>query len=321
MKEKDFLSGGLEIRQKPWNETPCSECSKSHCCNNLPLLPLRLESRTDFINLTMASCYHNIFPALKKSGEWTVYLGRECRFLNKTDGKCGIFGSPQQSLICKSYDAHNCWYLDAFAPKRYTTMIPFNTEMMIWYEKRYKLTENRFNVSADWDSLCDAADDFRGGALDLQPRTFVPEASYVLPFKKCHSEQYLFFPPYNRPENLNHFELITFRLGFPGLYLAVSDTCWAFMAKTDINRLHMDRFRQEYFPGIGHSDGAYSFEAMSKLQQPFSHSGEQWVVLDISDLELLKGLTVFDSEGRVRRLPTTSEILDSVNTRRPDRAA
>jgi hypothetical protein len=269
----------------------------------------------------MASCYDNIFPALKKSGEWTVYLGRECRFLNKTDGKCGIHGSPRQSMVCKSYDAHKCWYLDAFAQERYTTMIPFNTEMMIWYEKRYRLTENRFDVRVDWDVLCDTAADFQDGALDFTPRKSVPDFAYVLPFKKCMSERYLFFPPYNRPESLRHFDLVSFRLGFPGLYLAVSDTCWAYLVYTDVNRLHLDRFRQEYFPGIGHRDGAYSFEAMARLQRPFSQSGEQWVVLDIYDLELLKGLTVFDSQGRVRRLPTTSEILDSVKTRRPDRAA
>ena len=109
------LPGELKVRQDPWGESPCHSCSQSPCCRNLPLLPHRLDMQTDFINLALSSCYERIFPALKESGEWTIYLGRSCQFLENSNGSCSIHNAAHQSMICKSYDAHRCWYVNAFS--------------------------------------------------------------------------------------------------------------------------------------------------------------------------------------------------------------
>ena len=105
--------------------------------------PVRLKSRSDFINLLLISCYDGMYPALKESGEWTVYLGRDCRFLDAS-GKCSIHRESHQSLICKTYDAHSCWYTEAFRKDCYSTMIPFSTERLIWFENKYDLTIKHF---------------------------------------------------------------------------------------------------------------------------------------------------------------------------------
>jgi Fe-S-cluster containining protein len=321
LKEKIAVSGPLKVRQDLWHESPCSSCSRTPCCRNLPLAPLRINQQRDFINLILTSCYDGIFPALKKSGEWTVYLERDCRFLNKTEGKCSIHKAAHQSMVCKSYDAHSCWYIDAFDCQNFSTMIPFNTEKMIWFEKEYKQIESRFDVDIDWNEICSAAYKFGGGPADAAPRVFDPWTSLKLSFKKSRSEEFLFFPPYKRPESRSHFELLSFRLGFPGIYLAVTDTCWAFMVKTNLNQSRMNLIRKEYYPAIEHKDGAYSFDRMMKEHNPFSETGEQWIILQRSQLETLKNLTVFDSLGRVRRLPSCSDLLNAFKSRSPDRAA
>ncbi|MDA3810832.1 MAG: hypothetical protein PF518_10970 [Spirochaetaceae bacterium] len=317
MKDKLNVPDELKIRQEPWHETPCSKCIETHCCRNLPLTPLRLNDQSDFINLILSSCYNEIFPVLKKSGEWAYYLERDCSFLDQKDGRCTIHKAPHQSMICKSYDAHNCWYVDAFSQEKYSTMIRFNTEMIIWFEKRYKLIENKFDVDIDWEELCMAAFDYRRNTVDIRLSTSSPWSSFTLSYKKSRTDQFLFFPPYKRPENRKHFELLSFRLSFPGIFLAISDTCWAFMIPTEINKLRLNNIRREYYPAIEHKDGSYSFDSLQKRDYPHSDTGEQWIILQRSDLEMLKNLTTFDSEGRVRKIPAGYEILNALKSRNP----
>jgi|GEM_PF-3843872 len=282
---------------------------------------MRLESRREFIDLTLLSCYDGIYPALKKSGEWTVYLQRNCRFLDGTDGRCSIHASEDQSLICKSYDAHRCWYVDAFAAGEHRTMIPFDTESLIGLERRYRLFERRFDVELDWNEMREAASAKGSVPLAAEPRHILPRVSRRLSFRRSRSDRFLFFPPYQRPANRRHFELLSFRLGFPGLSLAVSDSCWAFLVSTGPVPSRLERFRSALFPAIGHDDGAFSFHGLAAEHHPFTEAGEFWVVLDRSDLEVLRGLTAFDSSGGVRRLPPTTELLAALGSHRPDRAA
>jgi Fe-S-cluster containining protein len=317
MKEKMDFSDSLKIRQDPWDDSPCSHCPEIYCCENLPLAPLRLNNQGDFINLILTSSYNGIFPVLKETGEWNFYLKRDCQFLSKPGGQCQIHQSADQSLICKSYDAHTCWYVKAFNTERFTTMIRFDTEMIIWFERKYKLIENAFDVDIHWDELCSAAYDYRLNTIDLRPDAFIPLASFRLPFKKSKSDQYLFLPPYKRPENRNHFELLSFRLGFPGVSLAITDNCWAFIIKTVLNMASLNLIRKNYYPAIEHKDGFFSFDSVMKEFSPYSDAGEQWVVLQRSDLKVLKDLTVFDSNGRVRKLPKSSEVLHALKPKHP----
>ncbi len=311
----------MKIHQELWNDSPCSRCQKTPCCRNLPLLPFRMESQKDFINLLLVSTYKGVFPALKDSLEWTIYLSRKCSYLEDESGKCAIHTEAHQSLICKTYNAHTCWYVDAFHPEDYTTMIPFNTERLIWLEKRYSLIRSRFDFPVLWKELCQEVRS-EGPSFSYpsggEPFLWNPRR---LPFKNCHSSGYLFFPPYKRPGSRNHFELLSFRLGFPGVSLAVSDTCWAFLIQTSQIPDRLEAVRQEYYPAIAHKDGAFSFDSFYRDMVPFSETGEQWVVLNREDLPTLINLTLFDPAGRVKRLPRCSEVLSALNKAGPHRAA
>ena len=321
MKEKISYNRDLKIKQDLWQESPCSRCAGSPCCRNLPLAPVRLNSQSDFINLLLISSYHGVYPALKQSGEWTIYLGRDCRFLDPGTGKCSIHKETHQSLICKTYDAHNCWYTDAFCSENYSTMVPFDTERMIWFEKRYGLIKNRFETEIDWEDLCSEAIRSPWVPDGSDSGIISPWSSNRLAFKKSRSDQFLFLPPYKLPETRSHFELLSFRLGFPGIALAITDTCWSFLVTTRIDQTRLDLIRREYYPAIGYEDGAYSFDSILKQYRPFSGAGEQWIVLQRDDLKTLIHLTEFDSSGRVHRRPRSSEILHALQPRSPDRAA
>lgn len=321
MKVKTDFSDDLKIRQDIWDESPCSKCSTIHCCENLPLAPLLLNSQKDFVSLILTSSYNGIIPVLKKTGQWTFYLKRDCNYLGKPEGQCTIHKASHQSLICKSYNAHTCWYKEAFSTEKFSTMIRFNTEMIMWYEKRYKLIENKFDADINWEELCTAAYNYRMNRVDINLKTYKPYKSFTLSFKKSRSDQFLFLPPYNRPENKNHFELLSFRLGFPGIYLAITDSCWSFMIKTDLNLARLSLIRNEYYPAIEHKDETYSFDRVQKEHCPFSETGEQWIILQRSDLKILMDLTVFDTAGRVKKIPAGAEILNALKSKNPNQAA
>lgn len=269
----------------------------------------------------MLSCYDGLFPAMKKSGEWTIYLERDCAYLDRAEGKCAIHTEPHQSLICKSYNARKCWYVDAFNREKFTTMIRFNTSMLLWYEKRYDFIRRGFDTDPDWDELCAAALEFRSDAIDMNSPAFVPWTARKLSFRDSRSERFLFLPPYNRPVHISHFELLSFRLGFPGIYLAVSDSCWGYLISTGLNMQYLDLIRSSCYPALEHKDGSFSFNEVMKGHHPFSESGDQWVILRRADIPLLKSLTLFNDRGDVRRLPRTAELLDAFKTASPDRAA
>ncbi len=321
LKEKTDYSGNLKIRQEHWQDSPCSRCQGTPCCRNLPLAPGRLESQRDFINLTMASVYNGLFPAMKDSGEWTYYLSRSCSFLSSETGMCTIHKELHQSLICKTYDAHSCWYTDAFNSRRYTTMIPFNTERLIWLEKRYDLIRSRFASSPDWETLCRDMQ-AEGPGFEYPVTGNLSHAlQRKLTFKKSRSSRYLLFPPYKRPGGKNHFELLSFRLGFPGVSLALSDTTWAFLVETEMDPAKLDLVRREYYPAIEHKDGNFSFDSIVREYSPYSETGEQWVLLHREDLPTLTALTEFDASGRIKRLPSCAEILHSLQPSSPNRVA
>ena len=145
--------------------------------------------------------------------------------------------------------------------------------------------------------------------------------SNTLSFRKSRGERYLFLPPYKRAEHLSHFELISFRLGFPGVRLAMADNVWAFVIDTSLNIRKIDLIRNAYYPAIRHRDCLYSFDNLEKESRPFSETGGQWVIINRRSLDLLKALTVFDSSGRVKKIPSTSQILDMLKFSNPDMAA
>ncbi len=87
------------------------------------------------------------------------------------------------------------------------------------------------------------------------------------------------------------------------------------MIRTDLNQARLNLIRQEYYPAIEHKDGKYSFDSIIKEYSPFSETGEQWIILQRSDLKILMDLTIFDAAGRVKKIPASSDILNALKSK------
>ncbi len=315
----------LTVRQDKWELSPCRACAGAPCCTALPLASLRLESRMDFMNLALLSCYRHIRLLRKNHGEWTVYYARNCLELDGLTSQCLIHASPRQNLICTSYDAHTCWYREAFAGPQNDRAVFFNLERLIYLEKKTDLFRNAGNTGElEWDDLCrdiasipcPTGEEHPGGAAGVTP--------LVLPFSQCLPEQFLLFPPYNRPQQPVHFELAAFRLGFPGVSLAVTDNHWAYLVRTELNGERFARLVAEYFPALEARYGCFSFPDLHKRLAFFAEIGESWLLVRREQLPLLRSVIRYDAFGNVSEMPSTRELLSLLRSSapiKPDKAA
>ncbi len=320
MNQKLNLPANLSVKQDGWGVSPCSDCDNTPCCKNLPLDILKLQNYSDMVNLQLSSVFRDIYLVLKKSGEWNLYLRRNCLFVDADSGKCLIHAMPNQSLICKSYDAHRCWYKEAFKAHS-STLIKFTGGMLDDFEHSLTCANGKFDCeSYDFDTLRSTITDDFNKPVSQRRNSKRDYRQYTLSYKKAYDPDFLFLPPYIKPSSINHLELAEFRLGFPGVYLAVADNCWAYLIKTSLDLKRLQIIRKN-LPSVAPQDFSYSFKSFQRNSQPFSEIGEKFVVLRKDNLPLLKSMVKTDAAGRIKRLPTTYEIYFALKKDRPERAA
>jgi hypothetical protein len=254
-----------------------------------------------------------------------VYYAKNCGALDGVTSQCLIHGAPQQNLICKSYDAHACWYREAFVTPQNDQAIFFDLERLMFLEKKTDLLRRSGQAGdAAWDDIrreiaaipCPTAETRPGGSAVVPP--------LLLPFKKCLPEHYLFFPPYGKPQREIHFELASFRLGFPGMSLAVTDNYWAYMLRTELNEERFGRLVGDYFPSLNPGHGSFGFPELHKRMAFFSETGENWIMLHRERLPLLRRVVRYDAFGNIIGIPGTRELLSILRFStpyKPDKAA
>jgi len=325
MKETTILPADYKIKQEAWPDSPCSSCFGSPCCGHLPLTHLSFRSRTDFLALAMLACFRNIILGQKETGEWTIYYHQNCMFLDTHFFRCTIHGLDTQSVICKSYDAHTCWYRPAFSDTRNRTLILFDLPRLLWLEKHTRFLRDGTVIGQPSRTRMIMA--FNAMPLSTETRMAqkVPALrKNLLPFYRHDAQRFLFFPPFEKPTNAVHYELIRFRLGFPGVHLAVADNSWAYLICTQLRRELFQQFTREYFPGLEARHNCFSFSELQKQRLFYSELGNIWVIADLSHLHAIKAYTTFDWAGNIKRLPAAGQILEiirTLNPRKPDKAA
>ncbi len=225
-------------------------------------------------------------------------------------------------MICKSYDAHKCWYKEAFDGTENMKLIQFGFSRLAWLGERYDFFGSGIHEGGiDWKELISEI----SSVPFLKKESFLnPPAleNPLLPFAACSAEEYLFFPLQHRPDRKLQFELFRFRLGFPGMHLAVSDNCWCYMLKTEIDTAKLDRLRKKHFPAIAPAHNPFGFGEMNKKAAFHSEMVPGFAVAGLRHLDMLQKFSVHDEKGRIRRVPSTQEalkIIRSVNSGRPDK--
>jgi hypothetical protein len=320
MKEKLNIHQEHKIKQNRWPDSPCSSCYGSPCCTVVPLTGLRLDSRTDFINLALLACYRNIRLCLKTTGEWSVYLDSFCKYLDPETTKCRIHSKTNQSLICKSYDAQKCWYKPAFKNNQNEEAIFFDLNRLIFLEKYTDfLNKGRIHNEVNWDELVKYISDIPLQMNDRISGIRKIHSDHLLSFKSCKAENVLFFPPFEKPSRNIHFELAIFRLGFPGINLAITDNYWSYVVSTEVEHDNLEKIKKEYFPSIKTDDCGFSFNMLNKVKWFHSKIGDKWVVAELEHIRPLKGLMKYDYFGNITKIPSTMEILALFKTLRPEK--
>lgn len=321
MKEKLNAAFDMQVRQEPWQDSPCSTCFGSPCCSFLPLDELRLDERSDFVQLALLCCYDNLLAALKQKGIWGLYFKNSCRFL-ENDGKCAIHGRENQSLICKSYNAHRCWYKNSLSTTENDHLIQFDLERLFWLEDQMGLFKSgETHWSLEREQIIQLFKKMPLLKKERQKQIALETPSLFLDFAKAAQSDFLFLPPYLKPSRREHLALIRFRLGFSGVYLALSDQYWCFLIHAHLNPLLLERLSGQYFRSIKADVGNYHHSQLAKNRVPWSQIGKKWIVLDLSHLDRLFSLIKFNQEGQIISLPNTTELRRILISRRPDAAA
>jgi len=230
----DPVPAEQQTTDRAWLGSPCSHCHQSPCCRNLPVgnLPVRTEHDL-LIGLDLLE-HENIEIGLKEDGIWTVFYTRTCRFLDPESSRCTIHGSSRQPEICRDYDAHRCWYRRVFASTISTAMIRLSRERLQWILDRVDYYEKgEISRVPDWELMMRELADIPLSTSARAAGAFTGVASEIT--KGPRSQQTgvpapgrLAFPP-GRPRRIAHFDLIRFRLGFPGVQLAITGNEWYFL--------------------------------------------------------------------------------------------
>jgi len=195
-----------------WDDSPCFSCPDTPCCRYLPLHSFFIRCREDWRTAENLLAVPGIRLGLKDNGSFLVYLHRSCRFLAK-DRRCRIHGTPEQSYICRDYNPRTCWYKRAFPGTATDLLILLDAPRLA-----------RLGPLIGWtgDGMLDRVPDWRilkREALQV-PLTDGPS---LFPGEGPPG---LLVPP-GKPSKPEHFDLIRFRLGFPGVFLVVGEQNWA----------------------------------------------------------------------------------------------
>jgi hypothetical protein len=220
------VSETIFIDTPDWLASPCSSCG-TFCCSNLPLCDLLIETRNDLLYLADICWFEGMVPVLKQDGQWRLFYNADCRFLHKPTAKCTIHNTPEQSNICKTYPPDRCWYRKAFASAETDLLLRFNGARI-----ERMITLCRFGDDGEileapgWEML----------QKEFSGLPFFPTSVPASPERMVQAEKRtrgrergpLFLFPPGKPQKPEHFDLLRFRLGFPGVVLLTSFTLWCF---------------------------------------------------------------------------------------------
>lgn len=297
------FSAGQQTSDRSWLESPCSRCHQSPCCRNLPVTNLPIRTVHDLAVARDLLGHENIEIGLKEDGVWTLFYTRSCRFLDPASARCTIHGSDRQPTICKQYDAQRCWYRGVFASTLSSAMIRLNQKRLEWILDRVDCDESgEIRGVPDWDlmmrklaeiPLAMAAQTVRITGLTSREEVTGADSKTV---------RELAFPP-GRPRRIGHFDLIRFRLGFPGVSLGITGDEWYFLLDA------------APLPG-GPAAGAHVAEYHLSPE-----AASECVVVGYADSDTLFSLCTTDGNGRISGYPEPEAVRAAVASRQNPRTS
>ena len=250
----------------------------------------------------------NIEIGIKEDGVWTVFFTRTCGFLDPQSSKCTIHGTERQPRICRDYSAHTCWYRHAFASTLSLQLIRLNAARLDWILAQVEFDETgEIARVPDWDLMLSelSAVPLGMSAVPVRDQNELGAAvservpltgSEQPPANLPQSTAILAFPP-GRPAHLSHFDLIRFRLGFPGVSLGVTQNEWYFLVDAPPRR-----------------NGKTSPAAHCSKYHLNEESARSMVRVGLEELPRIEVLCATDRSGLITRHPDLAEIRSALST-------
>lgn len=205
-----------------WQHSPCSLCSSTACCKNMPVSSLDAEFLKDFSLLTNLSEEPNLLVSMRAKGGLTLYYRSNCRFLDSLSGQCRIHNSDQQPQECKDYLASKCWYTHSFTSQINSLQIQLSPSRIEALRDASIFNEkDRLYRTPAWDRSMEMMTDLEGPGESSPPA--LTDISDLFP----GIGEYLLM---EIPAAITgkHRDLMKFRLGFPGIWVVGDGKRWAY---------------------------------------------------------------------------------------------
>lgn len=212
---------------------------------------------------------------LRDDGTFSLFYRGSCRFVSEptSDGHggslCTLFGKPARPQICVDYSANRCWYRPSFGAWGGLDGREDSTSFLRLTPQRLAALEamTGFDDSGEiarvpaWEELL---------AVLRDPRSFPLYERRPLPGLVHRFAM-------GTPRRRRHFDLIRFRLGFPGVFVDGRSREWELLIR----------------PGPESSSTRLGSPGLSRGQAVFG----------LEDLDRVTAASRFDEAGRVRYAP------------------
>ncbi|TNM39712.1 hypothetical protein FHP29_12665 [Nocardioides albidus] len=246
-------------------ESPCATCSTSPCCTHLPVHTFRVATLGDLSYAAYLLNFDRIRLGVTRTGDWSAYYVRPCRFLDPTELTCTVHETAQQPQICRNYNPFQCWYRRSMTASVTDDFMFIDRSRLEFIAEHVRFDDQRAIVAIpDWDDLLVA---FAGLSDDepwdeqaaipddgartqwqrqvLDPDGVVPAHRRLLAFADdaepcgscsapcCETVEF----PQGHPTSRSSLDFFQFCLGFPGVELLISDAGWTLAVKTRCRHL------------------------------------------------------------------------------------
>lgn len=203
-----------------------------------------MENRIDVEFALEILRHEGIEIGLYDSGWWMVYYLTPCRFLNLEDSKCRVHGTGLKPRICTDYSPVRCWYQRVFVKGSSADFIRFDLDRFARLAERFRYDDtNKLQWVPEWDEILTIAGPPRS---DLPRRPPASAASQSMAPQMPEAPARLIFPM-RAPKRPQDFDLLKFRLGFPGVRVGRSTAGWVLVIESR-RRVPIDAALAEHSP-------------------------------------------------------------------------
>ncbi len=319
-----------QIRQ----EYPCNNCS-APCCSYLPLHTFNISNIRELDHALYLLNFPRIELGLSGTGEWGVYYRYPCRFLNRENGQCTIYGDELRPSICATYSPYSCWYKRVIGPNVHQTFLRINKDRMDVLLEKLIFDEDLNLVSIpDWPTIISLFEklpisknyneDF--GEEDSVFDRWLYEAAYSTSEKPVAEEthsylslinpctdcgafccKYLVFPQ-SVPTTRVTLDYLQFVLGFPGLEIGISDGAWFIILQARCQHLRENKCSIFGKPERPHICTFYDAHGCQYVAQFGVPRPNDFMRIKLEQFFWLVETIGFDMHGNINHIPTTEEI-------------